>query len=332
MEAVCGVDIGGTNTRLVLSNGEGRRLGERRMRTPAGIGQPKLAAFVAREIECLIDEGNHSLVSAVVGVPGTVDPSTGIVRGACHLPDIDGPGFGSHLRTILNVPVVVENDANLALLGELSAGVLAGATTAVMLMIGTGVGAGVLLNGKLLQGRSGLVGEFGSILVSDGSGRVEDVETRRVNRWLPAQFEFPGTATAAAKLGGEDPVAPKDGASRALLTVVTAIALAYEPELIVVGGGAAGSVFSQRSEIEEHLTPLTTSGIRLVPTELGDLVGAIGAAALAAALLSCPDGRSNDRAEADTPMPTQRVGSWPFGRLRPSRSLEAVRTAWGVSK
>src|SRR5436305_5724455 len=101
----------------------------------------------------LIDE-------VVVGIPGVVEPETGVVRLATNIPGLDGRAYGGELEARLGTRVTLENDVNLAALGERRQGVARGVDDFMFLSIGTGLGAGLVLRGKLQRGRNGAAGEL----------------------------------------------------------------------------------------------------------------------------------------------------------------------------
>src|SRR5207248_9043613 len=109
---------------------------------------------------------------AVVGVPGVVDPLRGAVSLATNVPGIEGHRFADELRGLLGVPVRVENDINLAALGERWRGIARGVDDFLFLSIGTGLGAGLVLRGELHRGHHGAAGELDYV----SAGLDEDID------------------------------------------------------------------------------------------------------------------------------------------------------------
>ena len=172
--AVVGIDLGGTYCRIIAVDLLGKVLHQVREETPQKLSSLKTARWLAERVNAVV--GEESLYSVTVGIPGIVHPVTGTVRAASNLPQVDGNIFVDELRRRVGSPVSLDNDSNLALLGEMRLGAAQGYRNAVMFTIGTGLGAGVVLDGRLLRGRTGLVGEFGCFLpVGAGGETLEEV-------------------------------------------------------------------------------------------------------------------------------------------------------------
>ncbi|MFI6601211.1 ROK family protein [Nonomuraea sp. NPDC050536] len=259
-----GVDIGGTSTRFLVTDLAGRVVRRHREPTPTQAGAAELAAWLTGR---LTEFTGERLLSAVVGLPGAVHPGTGAVRTAPNLPQIAGTAF----TQAVDGPVTFDNDANCALLGEVHAGAAAGRRTAVMLTIGTGLGASVFLNGAPLPGRTGAVGEFGTLPY--GQGTLEDA------------IAGVGLSRAAAELGltiedvfVTEALSPvRESARRALAVALQAVTIAYEPEVIVLGGGISPSLEPWCAGLRAGLAEVTPEPPEVVTSALGDPAGAIGA-------------------------------------------------------
>jgi predicted NBD/HSP70 family sugar kinase/DNA-binding CsgD family transcriptional regulator len=187
----------------------------------------------------------EAIDGAIVGVPGVVDAQTGLVH-MTSVPGLEGMAFGSEAERVLELPVAVENDINLAALGEHWLGVARGTDDFVFLSVGTGLGAGLVLHGELHRGRHGAAGELD--LVSAGLGHdidpcagalsalaaklaADDGETR-----LAPPFD-PPAVFAAARAG--DTLARQivsEEARRIALHVVP-VAAVGDVDLVVLGGG-----------------------------------------------------------------------------------------------
>jgi glucokinase len=162
---VAGIDIGPTRTRLGLADLRGQLITRRIVSTPSHVDPPRLLASIADEVRTLIREADLSparLLAVSVGAPGAVDPRRGMVialapnlRGWSEVP------VEKILRAALGAPVVVENDVNLAVIGEHWKGAARGHDTCVFLYFGTGIGAGIMVNGHLYHGHQFLAGEIG---------------------------------------------------------------------------------------------------------------------------------------------------------------------------
>lgn len=162
-----GVDLGGTNIKAALVDENGQILQEGSRPT----NLPRPAEAVCDDIAALCRElmAEKNLTAADVacvgvGCPGTVDDTTGMVLYSNNLDWADFP-MGEYLHKALDLPVRLANDANAAALGEAIAGCAAGAQSAVIITLGTGVGGGVVLDGKLLTGYTGAAAEPGHMVI-----------------------------------------------------------------------------------------------------------------------------------------------------------------------
>lgn len=283
-DMVCGVDIGGTSTRFLLANQGARLMASWRDETPHHAEGANLADWVARHVANTCDQlGMPQPTVMVIGIPGTTEQASGVIRNAPNLPAIEGSDFTRRMAELTRGRAVVENDSNLALIGEIRAGAAAGHDNAVMITIGTGVGVGVALNRQLLTGAAGTIGEFGLMPVDLSGTTLESVVSGT------------GITAAAARLGLRDqspqsileaPPRGKRGiiqrlVSDALFNLIVTVGVAYEPSVVVLGGGVSESL--------DHLLPVLQARARevLVPCPhlaasiLGDPGGAVGAAARA---------------------------------------------------
>jgi predicted NBD/HSP70 family sugar kinase len=182
--------------------------------------------------------------AVVVGVPGVVDVRSGTVQ-VTHLPDLEGRAFGWELSERLSLPVTLENDVNLAALGEQWLGVARGVDDFVFLSVGTGLGAGMVLHGELHRGYHGAAGEVDYALiglaqeVDPSAGAVSSLaSTLAVSGTTSLEAPFDVRGIFAAARGG-DPVAQAvvDEDARRIALHIGAVAAVADVELAVLGGG-----------------------------------------------------------------------------------------------
>jgi predicted NBD/HSP70 family sugar kinase len=209
------------------------------------------------QIEALLATLTSSAVPAdridgvVVGVPGVVDAESGRLELADNVPGLAGMAFGPELERRLGVPVHVENDINLAALGERWRGVALGVDDFAFLSIGTGLGAGLVLRGELHRGRNGAAGEVdfvsaGSQLDIDPSGpavarfTAELAEAAAQPTALAAPYEVPATF-AAARRGDAVARAVVDEEARRIARHIVPIAAVADVALVVLGGGLSAN-------------------------------------------------------------------------------------------
>jgi predicted NBD/HSP70 family sugar kinase len=174
----------------------------------------------------------------VVGVPGVVESGTGVLRLAENVAGLEGRPFASELQSALGQPVTLENDINLAALGEQWQGVARGVDDFVFLSIGTGMGAGLVLGGELHRGRHGAAGEIDFALigldetVDPSAPQVSELASEFTARQADARAVF-----GAARNGDERARAVVAEIARRIALHLAPIAAVADVELVVLGGG-----------------------------------------------------------------------------------------------
>jgi len=246
-----------------------------------------------------------------LGTPGQVTQPAGVVVGAPNLVGWDEPvPLGELVRTATGgAKVWVENDVNVATEAELVAGAATGVSDVLCVFMGTGVGGGLVLDGRLRRGTNGLTGEIGHAPFRlDGRqcacglfGHVEAYAGRAAMEAEARRCHARGESTALVDLAGDqrmksnvfqkalaagDVVASRllDEAVEAVAAGVAAAVMVLDLELVVVGGGVAdklGSEFVARIDAAVRSRLFPGSGLRVVPGALGDDAGVIGAAHMA---------------------------------------------------
>ena len=187
---------------------------------------------------------------AVVGVPGVVEAGTGVLRLAGNVEGLEGRAFAGELERALDVPVELENDINLAAIGELWQGVARGVANFAFLSVGTGLGAGLVLGGELHRGRNGAAGELDFALGarSDDDDPCAPAVTALASRLASSGREtelaspYDTRAIFGAARNG-DPVGREvvDEVARRIALHVAPIAAVADVELVVLGGGIAAN-------------------------------------------------------------------------------------------
>ena len=280
---ILAADLGGTRLRIAVFDNHGALLHKDVIRTPPQEPQALPAALQQAARQQATGAGGVAFRAAVVGVPGPLDYAAGEILRLPNLPAWEGHFSARTLANAFQLPVLLANDADLAAVGEHRYG--AGQGTANMLYVtsSTGVGAGVILNGRLLQGRWSLA-EAGHTIIDYRSA---------------ATLESLGSGSALARLAGEDAarveVKAKAGDSKALAQfqeVADAFAVGvlnlvhcFMPERVVIGGGMARAGDLLLNPVRERLARCDAgfpiSAIDVVPARGGDDVGLLGALALA---------------------------------------------------
>ncbi|MGI4854148.1 MAG: ROK family protein [Janthinobacterium lividum] len=256
------VDIGGTRVRMMLAHANG---------TPAAYWDAHIApdGKAPQDVVALVGVGLRAMVATVpaapllhitVGAPGITDPGNGTVLEAPNLPGWTNVPLAALLQTAFGVPAAVDNDTNLAALGEHAAGVAQGVDDFVFIAMGTGVGAGLVLGGKVHRGKNGSAGEIG-YLPLPGAPRqpVRMRETGQLERsigglGIEARWQeslaMSNCADAAERKAlrapqifdlaeGGDPLATEvlQWTARLLADALCTLTLVLDPAMIVLGGG-----------------------------------------------------------------------------------------------
>ena len=160
-----GVDLGGTNLRIAAISAEGRMLEKITVDSNASAGRDHVIDAMCAAIRNLSQKykAGGSFLGAGIGVPGLVDLESGIMRKAANLPGWENYPARDEIERRLGMSVVLENDARVAALGEYWLGAGRGFSTMAVLTLGTGIGGGVVIDGKIWHGMSGMASEFGHI-------------------------------------------------------------------------------------------------------------------------------------------------------------------------
>jgi glucokinase len=286
-----GLDLGGTNIKWVVLDGDGRPLADGSLPTE-GKGGP------AHVIERLALAGRAAaeaagpLSTAGVGVPGIYDAADGVIRFFTNLPGpwADRPLAGP-LSEALGVPVRLINDARAFTLAEARVGAGQGCASLIGVTLGTGIGGGIVLDGRLVLGVNGTAGEIGHQVIDcrPGAPTCGCGNTGCLEAFVgaPRLAEAAGTATAAEAFAADERGEPRahaavedwiDHLAIGLANLVTVLT----PDRIVLGGGVASSavriIAPLRERLAAHVHLTDPDHVELVHAALGVRAGAIGAA------------------------------------------------------
>jgi len=310
-EFVFAADLGGTHLRVATVDRTGAISCRQMQSTPQAekpneIVRALIDAVHKCEREVVALGGGISAVS--IAVPGTVNVAEGVVVKAPNLPCLDGFRLGAALESELDWPVTLENDANAAAVGEMWQGAGQGYRTLICVTLGTGVGGGIILDGKLWRGADGSAGEIGHIGVdpfgdvpcmcgSRGCLEVYASATAIVRMTREARPRYPNSVLHNTEDLTSEKIyrAGKEGDELAIevfrrMGVYLGIGLAslinvLNPEIVIIGGGLSNGweLFEQHmhQQIMERAFPIPARRVKIVRAQCGDDAGLLGAARLA---------------------------------------------------
>lgn len=299
-DVAAGIDFGRSHVRLVLASPSFKVKAERFAQLPVGhLAVESIAAAAAMMDGLLIESGidRSRVIGAGVGVPGPIDHRTGtVIRGAI-LPEWVGVNIVAELEQALKMPIFADNDANLGALAQVTWGEHRSAKDLVFLKIGSGIGAGLILNGAPYYGHTGITGEIGHATIFDqglvcrcgNRGCLETVASTAVMIELLSRGE-PAALTVQdiinrAKAGDAATLRVIDDAGMSVGKAMANVANMINPEMIVVGGPLAplGETLLNpiRRGLIRHAVPAIGEGTAVVMSSLGDRAEALGAISLA---------------------------------------------------
>ena len=307
-----GIDVGGTNVKIALVDNKGKIIYSNSIPTRAEMGYEYTINNMKEAITELIKETKSdpkNIESIGFGFPGQIDYQKGIVRLAPNIPGWVNVPIAEIMEKEFGIPTRVDNDVRCAALGELNYGAGQGCDNLICITVGTGIGSGLVINGKLVRGASNAAGEIGHIKLDMNGGPLcgcgdrgcleafasgpsivalaeEDIKGGKSTKYreLANPDITPYIVSEAAKQG--DPVAKR------IFTIVgeyIGIGLAsvvnlLNPEKIIIGGGVAAAGDLLLTPIKESLIkramPIAGSAVEIVPAQLGNSAGVIGASLL----------------------------------------------------
>lgn len=291
-----GIDLGGTKCECVVLDGDEVLLRHRILTERAG-GYDHMIGQIAKLVAECADKIGQRPTLIGMGTPGARDPQTGLMKN-CNTTELNGKPFKEDLERRLGVPVLIANDANCFALAETHLGAVRqhhpDAKVVFGIIMGTGVGSGIVINGRILNGHHGIAGEWGhNVLSPDGPecycGKRGCVETfisgPALEAWYEAKAKRHLSLAKIAAATAHDHVA-KLTIDRLHLLFGQALANVVnilDPDVIVIGGGV-GNVQSLYSVGRETILPFLFNprfATPIIAPALGDSAGVFGAALLA---------------------------------------------------
>ena len=306
-QVVLAADLGGTNLRMAAIDREGRILYRARRETPRGSNPKEIVSVISDAARECLENIDAEVLAIAAAVPAIIDFEKGITLKLPNLPALDNFSLAAALADELNLPCYLENDANAAAIGENWLGASKNYRNIIAVTLGTGVGGGIIVDGKMVRGADGTAGEIGHICVEPfgvscgcGShGCLEQYSSAtalvRLARELEKEFAESEISKKDAPSSLEIFEAGLRGDALALEVFriqgfYLGIALAglinvLNPEVIVIGGGASAGwdLFApeMKKQIDERAYREPSGRVQIVRAKLGDDAGILGASKIA---------------------------------------------------
>jgi len=307
-----GIDVGGTNIKIALVSDKGSIIYSNSIPTRAEMGYEYTVNSMKEAISELMKEtktNSKSIEGIGFGFPGQIDYKKGIVRLAPNVPGwVDVP-ISQIMEKEFKIPTRVDNDVRCAALGELNYGAGIGCENLVCITIGTGIGSGIVINGKLVRGASNAAGELGHIKLDINGGPLCGCGDRGCLEAfasgpsivaLAEEYIKGGKSTKYRELANPE-ITPYvvseaakqgDAVAKRIFTIIgeyigvglASVVNLLNPEKIIIGGGVslAGDILFNpiKETIIKRAMPISSAAVEIVPAKLGNTAGVIGASLL----------------------------------------------------
>lgn len=312
MKVAIGIDLGGTNIAGGLVDEDGKLLARNGTPTKAHEGPDAVVGRIAGLIEELRPKAPGKIVGVGIGSPGPLHPTEGFIYSTPNMPGWDNYHLRDRVAEKTGLPVTVENDANCAVLAEAWRGAGRGCRTIVALTLGTGIGGGVVYDGKLVNGPTMSAGEVGHVTINYsgpkcGCGnhgcleaycgaagivsRAQDLLDKPgtvslLRDWTEQGKEklTPALISRAADKGDGVALSVLRDTGRLLGVGIASLVNLFAPEKVILGGGVAAAGETLFKAVREHVRRYAfapaSQEVEIVPAEMGNDAGIIGAAGL----------------------------------------------------
>ncbi len=305
-----GVDIGGTKVSAGVVDLDGNIISSDRRSTPVS-GGVELIATITDLIKSL--QERHEIAGIGISIAALISADQGTIVGAPNIANLSKLNFVEELKKSFNMPVVAENDANSAMWAEYKFGNAKNLNPVMFFIIGTGMGGGLVIDGKLFKGANGIGAEFGHMIVqpngikcgcgangcieqyASGSAlmryakeemKADPIKAKELLKYSDASGDISGaTLTTAAKQGNEIALSAFNKQADWLGSACASYTLLLDPQAIVIGGGVveAGELFLNpvRLAMEKYMPFAGTHSLpKIIAAKYGNDAGLIGAADL----------------------------------------------------
>ncbi|MCI5889320.1 MAG: ROK family protein [Brachyspira sp.] len=308
-----GIDVGGTNVKIALVDEKGKIKYSNSVPTRAEMGYEYTVNNIKQAIYDLLKETKlepKNIEGIGFGFPGQVDYKSGIVRLAPNIPGwVDVP-IAKLIEDEFHIPTRVDNDVRCAALGELNFGAGKGCENLICITVGTGIGSGLIVNGKLVRGASNAAGEIGHIKLqmNDGpicgcgdTGCLEAFASGPSIVAMAEDYIRGGKSTKFREMANSNPITPYivceaakagDPVAKRIFTIMgeyigigmASVVNLLNPEKIIVGGGVAdaGEILMTplKETLKKRAMKIAGEAVEVVPAQLGNTAGVIGASLL----------------------------------------------------
>jgi glucokinase len=292
-----GLDLGGTDVKAGLVSGRGEVTHFLRLPSRAGEHADAPLEVIAGAVADLRRAAAGPFAGIGLGCPGVIDPASGALVGRTpHLPHWGSLPLRALLMERLGMSLVVENDANLAALAEHRVGAARGARISLTITVGTGIGCGVIVDGRVLRGAHGGAGELGHVPMDGrfpcrcgvpGCVEPECSGSGIVARAREAGLVVPDAGAVFTAAAAGDPRATRliERMTDRLGALIAAAVNLLDPEVIVIGGGVSNAgealLTPLRAAVARYALASLRDGVRVVGAALGERAGVVGAGLVA---------------------------------------------------
>jgi len=308
-----GIDVGGTNVKIALVDENGKIIYSNSVPTYAKMGYEYTVNNIKEAIRTLMKETETDETS-IDGIgfdfPGQVDYKTGVVKLAPNIPGWVNVPIAQMIEDEFHIPTRIDNDVRCAALGEMKFGAGRGCENFICITVGTGIGSGLVINGKIVRGASNAAGELGHIKLKmqggpicgcGDTGCLEAYASGPAIVGMAYDYIKGGKAAKFSEMAGDGEITPYivakaaeegDPIAKRIFEIVgeyigiglTSVINLLNPEKVIIGGGVAESgellLNPIRRTIKERAMSVAGNTVQIVPAELGNTAGVIGASML----------------------------------------------------
>ena len=308
-----GVDIGGTNVKIALVDFDGKIVYSNTVPTRAEMGYEAGVNNIKQAIKELMQETGETAATIEAigfGLPGQIDYKEGIVKNLPNIPGWVNIPLAKIIEDEFSIPTRLDNDVRCAALGELNFGAGKGCENLICITVGTGIGSGIVLNGKLVRGASNAAGEIGHIKMDMTGGPLcgcgdygcfEAYASGPAIVTMAKEYISGGKSAKYKEMATDGIITPYIVAQAALQgdavsiqifkqmgkiigTGLASVINLLNPEKIIIGGGVAdaGAILLDpiKATIADRAMPIQASAVQVVPAQLANTAGVIGASLL----------------------------------------------------